>query len=54
MIRAGSKFEKYHSKVGDIHPNSILINNDGLVKLISTNSFPGEQTNFDKYMENPH
>ena len=40
LIRAGSIFEKYNAKVGDIHPSNILINNDGLVKLISTCSFP--------------
>lgn len=54
MIRAGSKFEKYHAKIGDVHPNNILINNDGLVKLVSTCSFPREETNFDKIIENPH
>lgn len=48
MIRAGSKFEKYHAKIGDVHPCNIFINNDGLVKLVSTCSFPREQTNFDK------
>lgn len=53
LIRAGSKFQKYHTKIGDVHPNSILINNDGLIKLISTCSFPGEDTNFDKFIENP-
>lgn len=53
LIRAGSKFEKYHTKIGDVHPNSILINNDGLIKVISTCSFPGEDTNFDKIIENP-
>ena len=46
LIRAGSKFEKYHSKIGDVHPSSIVINDDGLVKLISTASFPGEVNNF--------
>lgn len=54
MIRAGSKFEKYHTKIGDVHTSNILINNDGLVKLVSTCSFPKEETNFDKILENPH
>jgi hypothetical protein len=53
MIRAGSKFEKYRLKIGDVHPGNILINNEGLVKLISTCSFPREETNFDKLLENP-
>jgi hypothetical protein len=52
LIRAGSKFEKYHAKIGDVHPTNILINNDGLVKVISTCSLPREETNFDKLVEN--
>ena len=54
MVRAGSKFESYHQKIGDLHPSSILINDDGLIKIISTCSFPGEETNFDKFTNNPH
>ena len=48
MIRAGNKFERVKSKVGDVHPSNILINEDGQVKLISTCSLPNEQGNFDK------
>ena len=50
MARAGSKFEKYHKKIGDVHPSNILINDDGLIKLISTCSMPDEISNFDKLM----
>jgi hypothetical protein len=53
MVRAGSKFEKYHSKIGDVHPSNILINDDGLVKLVSRCSFPREESNFDKLIEDP-
>ena len=40
MVRAGSTFEKYHMKIGDIHPNNIVMNDDGLIKLISTCTSP--------------
>ena len=54
MVRAGSKFEKYHSKIGDVHPTNILINSDGLIKLLATCSLPYEVSNFDRLVDNPH
>ena len=47
MIRAGNKFERIKKKVGNMHPNSILINDDGQIKIISTCSIPGELDNFE-------
>jgi hypothetical protein len=41
MIRAGKKFEGIKRKVGNMHPNNILINDDGQIKIISTVSIPG-------------
>ena len=54
LVRAGAKFERSHSKVGDVHPRNILINNDGLIKVMSTLSLPSETTNYEKYIDNPH
>ena len=51
MVRAGSKFEKIKSKIGDVHPFNVLINDDGQIKLLSSCSMPGEITNFDKIVE---
>lgn len=51
MIRAGNKFERSRGKIGDVHPNNILINDDGQVKIISTCSLPNELTNFQKAVE---
>lgn len=41
LVRAGNKFEILKQKIGDIHPNNILINEDGQTAIISTISLPG-------------
>lgn len=41
MVRAASKFEKNKSKIGDVHPFNVLINDDGQIKLLSVCSMPG-------------
>ena len=51
LVRAGNKFEVLKQKIGDIHPNNILINEDGQTAIISTISIPGEIDNFQKYIE---
>lgn len=51
MVRAGNKFERIKKKVGNIHPNNILINDDGQIKIISTCSIPGECDNFEALTE---
>ena len=51
MVRAANKFERIKSKIGDVHPANILINDDGQVKMISTCSLPNEQNNFEKAVE---
>jgi hypothetical protein len=41
----------YHvevKKTGDIRPDNIFINADGHVKVASVDSWPGEQTNYEK------
>lgn len=47
MIRAGNKFERIKKKIGNMHPNNILINDDGQIKIIATCSVPGEIDNFE-------
>lgn len=48
MIRAGNKFELSKKKIGNVHPDNILINENGQIKIISTCSFPGELDNYEK------
>lgn len=52
MIRAGNKFERIKKKIGNMHPNNILINDDGQIKIIATCSIPGEIDNFELMTEN--
>lgn len=47
IVRAGSKFEHLKKKIGNVHPQNILINESGQIKIISTVSLPGEITNYD-------
>jgi RIO-like serine/threonine protein kinase len=54
ITRAGSKFEKIGKKVGDISPHNVLINDNGLIKVISTCSIPNELNNFQKVVEDIH
>ena len=51
LIRAGNKFELLKEKIGDIHPNNILINEDGQTAIISLLSLPEEPDNFHRYIE---
>lgn len=54
MVRAGFKFEHLKRKIGNIHPNNILINESGQIKIISTCSFPGEVNNYEHLIEYPN
>lgn len=40
FIRAGNKFEKIGKKIGDMKPKNVIINDDGMIKVISTCSLP--------------
>lgn len=51
IVRAGQKFEHLKRKIGNVHPSNILINESGQIKIISTCSLPGEQTNYDILLE---
>jgi hypothetical protein len=46
MIRAANKFQRIHKKVGNIHPDNILINDNGQIKIIACCSLPGELDNY--------
>lgn len=40
------------SKIGDVRPHNIFINDQGQVKVANTYSWPRESTNFTKAFEN--
>lgn len=48
IVRAGKEYEKHDRKIGDVQPANIVINEDGQTKIISVDSWPGQETNFDK------
>jgi hypothetical protein len=41
IARAGKEYEKHDRKIGDIQPGNIVINEDGQIKIISVDSWPG-------------
>lgn len=53
IVRAGSKFEHLKKKIGNVHPQNILINESGQIKIISTVSLPNEPSNYDYLIEHP-
>jgi hypothetical protein len=48
IVRAGKEYEKYDRKIGDVQPSNIVINEDGQTKIISMDSWPGQEDNFEK------
>lgn len=48
IVRAGKEYEKHDRKIGDVQPHNIVINEDGQTKIISVDSWPGQQSNYDK------
>jgi len=39
------------SKVGDLHPNNIIVTSEGFLKAVTKHSIPMQPTNFDKIVE---
>ena len=50
-MKAGVLYEGQREKVGDLHPNNIVVTPQGFVRLITRDSFPLEPTNFQKIVE---
>ena len=46
LVVVGRHFEIMGKKIGNIHPNNILINDEGWMKVISLYSIPYEKDNF--------
>lgn len=44
----GSKFHNMNTKVGDIRPANVCINEDGQIKVMTKHSFPQELDNYQK------
>jgi hypothetical protein len=47
-LSAALTYHKKGSKLGDLRPENIFINEDGQVRVASIDSWPGEQTNVTK------
>lgn len=48
IVRAGKEYEKHDRKIGDVQPANIVINEDGQTKIISMDSWPGQEDNYER------
>lgn len=48
LLSSARDFARLDSKIGDVRPYNIFINDEGQIKLASLLSFPHEKTNFQK------
>ncbi len=44
-------YEGRNEKLGDLHPNNIVVTPQGFVRVVTRDSFPLEATNFEKIVE---
>jgi len=51
-VSAARDFQKNKTKLGDVRPQNIFINEDGQVKLANIYSWPNEDTNYMKTVLN--
>lgn len=51
LSKLGNIYEPLKSKIGDLHPNNIVVTAEGFLKVITRHSMPGQLTNFDKIVE---
>jgi serine/threonine protein kinase len=47
-VSSASDFNKINSKIGDVRPYNIFINEEGQIKIANLYSWPYERTNFEK------
>lgn len=43
---------KNNSRIGDVRPQNVFFNEDGLMKVANLLSWPKETTNYQKFLEN--
>ena len=48
LVSSAQDFNKINSKIGDVRPYNIFINEEGQIKIGNLYSWPYERTNFDK------
>jgi hypothetical protein len=46
LVKAGMLYEGRNEKLGDLHPNNIVVTPQGFVRVVTRDSFPLEATNF--------
>jgi hypothetical protein len=51
IARVGRQFERGNTKIGDIRPDNVLMNQDGHIKLFCLASAPNELSGFNKAYE---
>lgn len=48
LCSSARDFSRIDSKIGDVRPYNIFINEEGQIKIANLHSWPNEKTNFDK------
>jgi len=48
LVCSAQDFKKLDSKIGDVRPYNIFINEEGQIKIANLYSWPYERTNFDR------
>lgn len=51
LAKIGMLYEPMRQKVGDLHPNNIIVTSDGFLRVITRHTMPMQPTNFDKIVE---
>jgi len=51
LVKAGVLYDGRNQKMGDMHPNNIIVTPQGFVRVITRDSFPLEPNNFQKIVE---
>lgn len=51
LVHAAHDFKKIGTKIGDVRPSNIFINEEGQVKIANMFSWPNEPTNYIKTLD---
>lgn len=51
LVKVGAVYERRGSKLGDMHPNNVVVTPKGFIRVITVDSLPLELDNFQKILE---